>query len=30
VISWNPDTGNMNWYFQFTPGDQWDYDEVGK
>src|SRR3984957_16112129 len=29
VISWNPDTGNMNWYFQFTPGDQWDYDEVG-
>src|SRR6202008_1138641 len=19
----------MNWYFQFTPGDQWDYDEVG-
>jgi alcohol dehydrogenase (cytochrome c) len=19
----------MNWYFQFTPGDMWDYDEVG-
>jgi alcohol dehydrogenase (cytochrome c) len=19
----------MNWYFQFTPGDSWDYDEVG-
>src|SRR5579871_2815010 len=29
VISWDPDTGKMNWYFQFTPGDQWDYDEVG-
>jgi alcohol dehydrogenase (cytochrome c) len=29
VISWNPDTGNMNWYFQFTPGDMFDYDEVG-
>src|SRR5882724_3270842 len=22
-------TGNMNWFFQFTPGDMWDYDEVG-
>jgi alcohol dehydrogenase (cytochrome c) len=29
AISWNPDTGNMNWYFQFTPGDMWDFDEVG-
>src|SRR6202023_1737982 len=29
AISWNPDTGTMNWYFQFTPGDMWDYDEVG-
>jgi alcohol dehydrogenase (cytochrome c) len=29
AISWNPETGNMNWYFQFTPGDVWDYDEVG-
>ena len=19
----------MNWYFQFTPGDMWDFDEVG-
>jgi len=26
---YNPDTGNMNWYFQFTPGDMWDFDEVG-
>jgi alcohol dehydrogenase (cytochrome c) len=29
AISYNPDTGAMNWYFQFTPGDMWDYDEVG-
>jgi alcohol dehydrogenase (cytochrome c) len=29
AISWDPDTGKMNWYFQFTPGDMWDYDEAG-
>jgi alcohol dehydrogenase (cytochrome c) len=29
VISWDPDTGRMNWYFQYTPNDGWDYDEVG-
>jgi alcohol dehydrogenase (cytochrome c) len=29
AISWNPDSGKMNWYFQYTPGDMWDYDEVG-
>jgi alcohol dehydrogenase (cytochrome c) len=29
AISWDPETGNMNWYFQYTPGDVWDYDEVG-
>jgi alcohol dehydrogenase (cytochrome c) len=29
AISYNPDNGNMNWFFQFTPGDIWDYDEVG-
>ena len=29
VISRNPDTGEMNWYFQYTPGDMWDFDEVG-
>jgi alcohol dehydrogenase (cytochrome c) len=29
AISWDPDTGKMNWYFQYTPGDLWDYDEVG-
>jgi alcohol dehydrogenase (cytochrome c) len=29
LISWDPDTGKMNWFFQYTPGDMWDYDEVG-
>jgi alcohol dehydrogenase (cytochrome c) len=29
LISWNPDSGQMNWYFQYTPGDMWDYDEAG-
>jgi alcohol dehydrogenase (cytochrome c) len=29
AISWNPDTGRMNWYFQYTPGDMWDYDAAG-
>src|ERR1700687_1610676 len=29
AISWDPDTGKMNWFFQFTPGDMWDFDEVG-
>jgi alcohol dehydrogenase (cytochrome c) len=29
AISWDPDSGRMNWYFQFTPGDMWDFDEVG-
>jgi alcohol dehydrogenase (cytochrome c) len=28
MISWNPDSGQMNWYFQYTPGDHWDYDEA--
>src|SRR6266568_4396602 len=27
--TYDPATGNMNWFFQFTPGDMWDYDEVG-
>ena len=26
VISWNPNSGKMNWYFQYLPGDMWDYD----
>src|SRR5436853_266752 len=29
AISWDPDNGRMNWYFQYTPGDMWDFDEVG-
>jgi alcohol dehydrogenase (cytochrome c) len=29
VISWDADSGKMNWYFQYTPGDQWDFDEAG-
>jgi alcohol dehydrogenase (cytochrome c) len=29
LISWNPDTGAMNWYHQYTPGDMWDCDEEG-
>ena len=29
AISWNPDTGKMDWYFQYTPGDMWDFDAVG-
>ena len=29
VISWDADLGRMNWYFQYTPGDHWDYDEAG-
>jgi alcohol dehydrogenase (cytochrome c) len=28
AISINPDTGKMNWYFQYTPGDHWDFDEA--
>jgi alcohol dehydrogenase (cytochrome c) len=29
MISWDPDVGKMNWYFQYTPGDMWDYDAAG-
>jgi alcohol dehydrogenase (cytochrome c) len=29
AVSWDPESGAMNWYFQYTPGDLWDYDEVG-
>ncbi|HEY7300051.1 MAG TPA: PQQ-dependent dehydrogenase, methanol/ethanol family [Xanthobacteraceae bacterium] len=28
VLSLDSDTGKMSWYFQFTPGDHWDYDEA--
>ena len=26
VLALNPDTGELKWYFQFTPHDIWDYD----
>ena len=29
LISWNPDSGKMNWYHQYTPGDMWDYRRGG-
>jgi alcohol dehydrogenase (cytochrome c) len=29
LISWEPETGKMNWYHQYLPGDMWDYDEEG-
>jgi len=29
LISWDPDSGKMNWFFQYTPNDMWDYDEAG-
>jgi len=29
AVAWDPDSGRMIWHFQYTPGDMWDYDEVG-
>ncbi len=29
VIALNVDTGRLAWYFQYTPNDSWDFDEVG-
>ena len=28
IVALNPDTGEMNWYYQTTPGDSWDYTAV--
>ena len=28
VIALDADTGKLKWYFQFTPGDEWDFDSV--
>jgi alcohol dehydrogenase (cytochrome c) len=28
-VAIDPDTGKMKWYFQYTPGDYMDYDEIG-
>lgn len=29
ALSLDADSGDLNWYFQYTPGDYMDYDEVG-
>jgi alcohol dehydrogenase (cytochrome c) len=29
AVAINIDTGKLTWYFQYTPNDSWDYDEVG-
>jgi PQQ-dependent dehydrogenase (methanol/ethanol family) len=29
VLARNPDTGELIWAYQFTPQEQWDYDEIG-
>jgi alcohol dehydrogenase (cytochrome c) len=29
AIALNIDTGKLAWYFQYTPNDSWDFDEVG-
>ena len=28
VVALDPDTGKLKWYFQFTPGDEWDFDST--
>ncbi len=28
VVALDPDTGELKWYFQFTPHDEWDWDSV--
>src|SRR5579859_7495944 len=29
AVALNIDTGKLAWYFQYTPNDSWDYDEIG-
>ena len=29
VVAVNVETGRLAWYFQYTPNDSWDFDEVG-
>ncbi len=29
AIAFNIDDGSMKWYFQYTPNESWDYDEIG-
>lgn len=28
IVAINADTGQLKWYYQCTPGDQWDYDAI--
>ena len=28
VVALDADTGELKWYFQFTPHDEWDWDAV--
>jgi quinohemoprotein ethanol dehydrogenase len=30
ILALSPDTGRMAWYYQTTPGDQWDFDATQK
>jgi PQQ-dependent dehydrogenase (methanol/ethanol family) len=30
LVALNPDTGNIQWHYQFTPHDAWDYDGVNE
>ena len=30
ILAVNPDSGTMAWYYQTTPGDEWDYDAAQK
>ena len=29
AVAFNVDDGSINWYFQYTPNESWDYDEIG-
>ncbi|HVW91617.1 MAG TPA: PQQ-binding-like beta-propeller repeat protein [Devosia sp.] len=29
VLALDADSGKMKWYFQYTPNESWDYDEIG-
>ena len=29
AVALDINTGKLNWYFQYTPNDNWDYDEIG-
>jgi alcohol dehydrogenase (cytochrome c) len=29
AVAWDVDTGELKWFFQYTPNESWDYDEQG-